>query len=163
MKRSTTFRPEADMLLQKGKWERSETMHASVHEDLPASAFYLPSLVLILKDGWCPSMVPWVLCRVRAGSNGAEVFKPQILINEFNESLPAFIYLFYFFKFIWFWERERERERDSTPEGGGEEQRGRERIPSPDAGLGEIMTWAQIKSWMLNWLSHPGAPSWPAF
>ena len=30
----------------------------------------------------------------------------------------------------------------------------------PDAGLHptncEIMTWAEVKSWMLNWLSHPG-------
>ena len=22
----------------------------------------------------------------------------------------------------------------------------------------EIKTWAEIKSWMLNWLSHPGVP-----
>ena len=32
----------------------------------------------------------------------------------------------------------------------------------PDAGLDlmnyEIMTWAEIKSWTLNQLSHPGAP-----
>ena len=31
-----------------------------------------------------------------------------------------------------------------------------------DAGLTlpncEIMTWAEIKSWVLNWPSHPGAP-----
>ena len=24
----------------------------------------------------------------------------------------------------------------------------------------EIKTWAEIESWMLNWLSHPGAPVW---
>ena len=47
--------------------------------------------------------------------------------------------------------------------------RGRERIPNRlhaqcRAGRGapshnlEIMTWAKIKSQMLNWLSHPGAP-----
>ena len=42
----------------------------------------------------------------------------------------------------------------------------RERIPSrlcTDMGLDltnlEIMTWAEIKSWMLNWLNHPGAPT----
>ena len=44
-----SLRPEADTLLQKRKWEWSETMYASVHEDLPVSAFYLPSLELILK------------------------------------------------------------------------------------------------------------------
>ena len=49
-------------------------------------------------------------------------------------------------------------------------ERGRERIPSklwavstqPDAGLKpkkhEIMTRAEIKSWTLNQLSHPGTP-----
>ena len=47
---------------------------------------------------------------------------------------------------------------------------GRQRIPSrinavsvePEAGLNlmnhEIKTLAEIKSWMLNWMSHPGAP-----
>ena len=52
---------------------------------------------------------------------------------------------------------------------GGAE-RERERIPSrlhafsaePDIGLelrnGEITTWAETKSWMLNQLSHPGSP-----
>ena len=55
-------------------------------------------------------------------------------------------------------------------EGNGAEREG-ERIPSrprsvsrePNAGLKltncEIMTWAEIKSQMLNWLSHPGAPT----
>ena len=37
----------------------------------------------------------------------------------------------------------------------------------PDAGLKlmnrEIMTWAKIKSQMLNWQSHPGAPTWLFF
>ena len=70
-----------------------------------------------------------------------------------------FIYLF--------WEREREIE--------SEQERGRERegdrIPNrihtvstePDAGLKptncEIMTWIEIKSQALNWLSHPGTLS----
>ena len=22
------------------------------------------------------------------------------------------------------------------------------------------MTWAKVKSWVLNWLSHPGSPQW---
>ena len=62
--------------------------------------------------------------------------------------------------FIYFWRRE-SRER--------EERGGRQRIPSrlhtvsaePDVGLNpmnsEFMTWAEIKSGTLNWLSHPGA------
>ena len=69
-----------------------------------------------------------------------------------------------FFKFIYF-----EREREHEWRWGGERER-RERIPSrlhtvsmePDVGLElmnhEIMIWAEIKSWMLNQLSHPGAP-----
>ena len=58
--------------------------------------------------------------------------------------------------------RERQRQRGR--------ERGRRRIRSrlcsvsaePDGGLkltnGEIMTWAKIKSQLLNWLGHPGAP-----
>ena len=54
--------------------------------------------------------------------------------------------------------------------GAGAEGGGGERIPSrihavsvePEAGLNlmnhEIKTLAEIKSWMLNWMSHPGAP-----
>ena len=60
-----------------------------------------------------------------------------------------------------FWEREREREK-----GEGQKEREKENpeqalrsvrlgAPSHDP---EIMTWAQIKSWILNHLSHPGAP-----
>ena len=67
-----------------------------------------------------------------------------------------FIYLF--------WERERERERERGREGRGRE-RGRERIPSrlhtqcraqcrTQSHHAEIMTWAKIKSQILNWLSH---------
>ena len=76
---------------------------------------------------------------------------------------------FEFFSFICFsclfnyFERERER----VSQGWGE--RGRERVPGrlrtvstePDAGLDptncEIMTQVEIKSQMLNLLSHPGA------
>ena len=77
-----------------------------------------------------------------------------------------FIDLFTYLVIYWVRERERERERDH---GGGEE-RGRDRTPrrcltvraEPNAGLDltnrEIMTWAKIKSWTLNRLSHPGAP-----
>ena len=70
---------------------------------------------------------------------------------------------FLFLKFIYIWKG-----------GGRGSGRGRERIPGRlstvsmelDVGLEltnhEIMTWAEIKSWMLNQLSHPGAPHiWP--
>ena len=62
-----------------------------------------------------------------------------------------------------------EREREKYEWGKGRE-KGRQRIPSrlravstePNAGLNlmnrEIMTWAEIKSQMPNWLSHQGAP-----
>ena len=71
----------------------------------------------------------------------------------------------FFLKFIYFWEGEREKE-----EGTGREREG-QRIWSslcadsrePDAGLElmnpEVMTWAEIKSRRLNWLSHPGTPT----
>ena len=57
-----------------------------------------------------------------------------------------------------------ERERPSGRRSRG---RRRERIfkqltMEPSAGAGspdpEITTWAEIKSWLLNWLSHSGAP-----
>ena len=62
------------------------------------------------------------------------------------------------------------RERRRKEEWGRGRKRGRDRIPSrlctissePHAGLYptncEIMTWAKIKSWTLNWLSHPATP-----
>ena len=92
--------------------------------------------------------------------------KPESLGHEQQLSWkwhPKFVF-FNFFHVYWFWERG-EWERGSK--------RGRERTPSrlctdstePDAGLDlrnlEIMTWAEIKSQMLNQLSHPGAPIVP--
>ena len=61
---------------------------------------------------------------------------------------------------------EREKERAWAEEGAEEEG---ESIPSrlqtklraqcrAQSHDPEIMTWAKIKSWMFNWLSHPGAP-----
>ena len=71
----------------------------------------------------------------------------------------------YSIKFIYlFWEREREHECARGVEKEGQ------RIPSrfcmvstkPNAELDptncEIMTWAEVKSQTLNWLSHSGAP-----
>ena len=44
----------------------------------------------------------------------------------------------------------------------GESQAGSMRSTKPSTGLipmnHDIMTWAKIKSWMLNQLSHPGIP-----
>ena len=74
--------------------------------------------------------------------------------------------------FIYFWRRERhsmsrggaEREDDTESKAGS-------RLwavsTEPDVGLRprnlEIMTWAEIKSRTLNWLSHPGAPQKSVF
>ena len=67
----------------------------------------------------------------------------------------------YFKSLFMYFERERERSH--------EQGMGRERIPTrlptvsteSDMGLKptnhEIKTWAKTKSWMQNWLSHPGA------
>ena len=80
--------------------------------------------------------------------------------------------LSFYFKDYLFWETETEREGGRERErmcasGGGAE---RNRIPSrlhtvsaePNVGLTlmnhEIMTWTEIKSWTLNWLSQPGIP-----
>ena len=80
-----------------------------------------------------------------------------------------FFFKFFFlfcFKFIYF-----ERERKRAQAGQGLE-RGRQRIPSrlravrtgPKAGLDltnhESMTWTEIKSQMLNQLSHPDSPTY---
>ena len=74
----------------------------------------------------------------------------------FNDKTNVYDFYFYFLKFIYF-------------EQGRGRERGRQGIPSrlltastePDTGLDlmnrEIMTWAEIKSRMLNGLSHPAA------
>ena len=85
-------------------------------------------------------------------------------INVYFTCFKKNVYLFY---------REREREQGRGRERGREG--GRERIPSrlyavstePDAGFRlpnhEIMTRAEIKSWMLNRPSRPGAAREPKF
>ena len=56
--------------------------------------------------------------------------------------------------------RKRETERDRHRE--RESQAGSMPSLEPDSGLNPMtlgsMTWAEIMSWMLNWLSHPSAP-----
>ena len=89
------------------------------------------------------------------------------LLRPNEEVKPEWLALFYFLNVYLF---QRQRERDWKWAGEGLRER-EERIPSrlhavsaePDAGLSimnrVIMTWAEIKSWPLNRLSHPGAPS----
>ena len=50
--------------------------------------------------------------------------------------------------FIYFWERERKKEGERESAVGTE----------PDAGLESTSCEIMNQSWMLNWLSHPGAP-----
>ena len=82
--------------------------------------------------------------------------------------MPPFAKLaYYFFKCFYLFSRERVHASEGA--GEGETQRGRERIGSrlwaistdPDTGLEpvshEIMTLVEIKSQMLNQLSHPDA------
>ena len=79
-----------------------------------------------------------------------------------------FMFLVFFFKFIYLFFREREHE------WGRGKERGREGIPSRLHSLHsvwhraqshdcKIMTWAEIKSQILNWLSHPGVPVFLVF
>ena len=112
---------------------------------------------------------------------------PQFLAEEFNPSaspaammaigqmwhpanFPPFPLrrgtLFFLMCIHLFWGRERER----APAGEGQRERETDRSPSsphavsaePDTGLDlmtcKIVTGAETKSWMLNQLSHPGAP-----
>ena len=94
--------------------------------------------------------------------------KTKKYVQEFR--LYLFIYLFIYllilrFLFVLF-----SFERERAWAGEGQREKGRERIlsrlytVSTEPCLGfklmnhEIMTWAKVKSWMLNWLSHPGPP-----
>ena len=51
---------------------------------------------------------------------------------------------------------------EAESEGDRDSQAGSTLSPEPDVELDptncEILTWAEIKIWMLNQLSHPGAP-----
>ena len=85
-------------------------------------------------------------------------FGNVISVNCFKNAV--FLSLFIYF----------ERERGRAHESAGEEQKKKERENPKQAPClaqnpmwaqshdSEIMTWAEIKSWMLNWLSHLNAP-----
>ena len=98
---------------------------------------------------------------------------PQLLKKSTHSSILLYLacpdtdILFSFFKVYLFILREQARAR--THKWGRGRERGRERIPSKicaEHGAWhrarshnlEIMTLADIKSQMLNWLSHPGVP-----
>ena len=79
-------------------------------------------------------------------------------------------YFFYFLMFIFEREREREREREAECEWGRDRERGRHRIRSRLQALScqhrarrgaQTHKWGDhdlSRSWILNRLSHPGAP-----
>ena len=83
-----------------------------------------------------------------------------------HTSLLIYFILFYFkwlfFKFI-LRERGRVLVGRSRERGERESQAGSMLSPEPDTGLNlmnhEIMAWADIRSQMLNWLSHPDTPT----
>ena len=77
-------------------------------------------------------------------------------------------WLFFFFQVYLFWERERQKRAHAWARGG--EQREGKRKSQADSMLSTWRqtqgsnsrtvrsTWAKIKSWLLNQLSHPGTP-----
>ena len=99
------------------------------------------------------------------GANSSISSDIELRISLSFFKVYLFIYLFIYLFMYLFWERAR------ACLWAGEGQRGRERIPSrlctvdtgPDVALDltdcEIMTWAEIKSRMLNRPSHPGTPN----
>ena len=104
---------------------------------------------------WWQQVVFW--------STGSRLRTWTLFWAYFASGKKALFYICAFFKslFIYF-ERERGRDRERRQR---ESQAGSTvSVPDavPDAGLEppnhEIMIWAQIKRWMLNQLSHPGAP-----
>ena len=70
--------------------------------------------------------------------------------------------------FIWFWEREtswaeeeqREKEAENLKQAPPCQHQAVEGLEPKNC---EIMTWAEIKSPMLNWLTHPGGFKWAFF
>ena len=86
----------------------------------------------------------------------------RLHVSSTSSFLSSFFYSFIFkFAYLFFeWEQAGEglgdRDREIHSHTGS--------APSVQSPTGlelmnyEIMTWAEIKSWMLYWLSHPGAP-----
>ena len=72
------------------------------------------------------------------------------------------IYLCFLFYLLIDWLIERERVGDRAERDKGRESQAGSTLSTPDTALElrnlEIMTWVKIKIWMLNQLSHPGAP-----
>ena len=69
----------------------------------------------------------------------------------------------YALELMYFWEREKARVQERQTERDSESQAGSVYSAEPNTGLNpmnhEITTWAEIKSRMLNLLSHPGVPA----
>ena len=85
--------------------------------------------------------------------------KYETICSQFSECRD------FFFKFTYlFWERQRQHEWGGAEREGKRESQAGSALPaqSPTKHLSsqnhEIMTWAETKSWTLNWLSHLGAP-----
>ena len=83
-------------------------------------------------------------------------------VEDFLILLPPFL----FFK-CWFIYSERESARAGEGEREGERENpkqasalsARSLMQGSNSWIPEIMTWAETKSWILNRMSHPGAPS----
>ena len=109
-------------------------------------------------------MYNWTLCTRHAATTIIKSWSILFCLTSPRhcEANPKLFFLF-FFNIYLFWETAHVRHSE-TAWGKGRE-RGRESQEGSalesDAGLEltnhDIMTWAEIKSWMLNWLSHPGA------
>jgi len=74
------------------------------------------------------------------------------LPNSHSHALPFFFLRFYLFTYL----RERESGGMESDKQTCTERGARLGAQSQDS---EIMTWAEIKSWVLTWLSHPGTPT----
>ena len=122
---------------------------------------------------WCITLCCMnVLKFVHFPLDGIWVFNFLPLMNETSMNifvqmfLWMYVFIFYFLVFILFYFILRERERDHAhvcvSRGGAERGREKGRENPKQVGLHpmncEIKTWAEIKSWMLNGLSHASSP-----
>ena len=120
---------------------------------------FLSGYILKLKMFWCWNVYKWLLMTKNfqhwRDINSTHFIQciPSKLFKEILQVAVCFSFCLFILRGGGSW--------------AGEGQRGRERIPSSlrseesHKGLEltnhEIMTWAKIKSYMPNWLSHPGA------